>query len=176
MQDFYIMMFIVGSIFLSVIILLIILLFRQKNKKRTSVKIIKANNRFKTKNFYGTMKEVFTVDGQTYNYDHLCEIKRGFGFDIFYFDKNPNPIKFNDIDKTAIISSKNLNDIMKNDLIEKLFNSNGEKSLTKILLIALIFLSVAIIIIMLVNKPSLNLANTPENIALIEQAIRNVIR
>lgn len=166
----------IALIFVLSIVLLIVFIKRMRAKS-TRVYFIYDDNNIKTKR-YKNIQEKFDFEGKTYLYDSKFALKKMFSQHIFYYVKNPNPIDFTTgKNREVSISSQNLNKLLKDDLIGKLFGTQDvlEKAQSVLILVGVLIGIVVLFLMIKINSGGVNLADNPQNREILKSVIQEVI-
>lgn len=170
MEGIPIFIWILVAMFVIFIIVAIIIYRLFIIKRRTIIHIIKPN---------GTMQNVAMMDApeqivvekKTYIYDKSCEIKAFWGYHIYFFYNNPNPIHFNSKNFQVELKSADVQTILESDLIQKLFSTENLDKLILVLVIVAICIGLANGVITFSQPNTATLVNNNQTIETIKQGV-----
>jgi hypothetical protein len=149
-------------------------------RKRTTLSVIMPDKKVISKSYWGTLEKKMPVGDGEYIIDDTCIIKTWWGFKLFYFYGNPNPINFDFYKNqpTQIATkSQDLKVFHESDLINKLFAVKNLDNIIMLLVIGSILLNLATLIIVLTKgQPPVNLSNSANNTQIIVNAVKIAIR
>jgi len=172
---------IVGTIlFFSSAITMLILILR-KRFLRDTIKVCFVSkgghierSRYKQKDIGTTIKN----GRKRYKFDPKAVLTTFWGKEIYFSKETTNPLYFNEqgeID-TSKINSENLNAIIETELIAKLFKDEIFNTENILLLVSIVLSIVGIVLLLVIKTKGVQIANTPENIALLKDVLTQVIK
>jgi hypothetical protein len=134
----------------------------------------------RSKNFFRPLNKTEMVEDGEYFIDDKCLIRGFWGYSIYYFYGNPNPINF-DFDKNIPhdigTKAQDLKTFHDSDLIKKLFATESLENIIMYLCIGIALLSLATLIVIFTKQTGhVELANTQNNTQIIANAVRMAIR
>ena len=149
-------------------------------RKRTLVTIIMPDKTKTAKNFFRALNKTEKVGDGEYFIDDKCLIRGFWGYSIFYFYGNPNPIHF-DFDRNIPhdigTKAQDLKTFHESDLIKKLFTLDNLENYILYLCIAIGLICIATLIVLITKQTGqVVLANTQNNTQIIANAVRMAIR
>lgn len=149
-------------------------------RRRTTLFVILPDKTFETKSFYGRVNKTMKVGNGQYIIDDTCMIRGFWGFKLYYFFGNPNPINFDftrNLSHEIGTKSQDLKSFHESDLITKLFATENLEQLILYLVIGSCLLSVVtLIVIFTKGQPQVTLANNANNTQMIINAVKIAIK
>jgi len=164
------------SMFLLGIVLMIVLIKKARSNS-TRAYFIYDDNNIQTKR-YKRINQKFEYESKTYLYDEKFALKKIFSQHIFYYVGSPNPIDFSQVKNKKIeISSQNLNKLLKDDLISKLFGTQDalEKIQGILILLTIILTAVTLFMVFQMKNQGVELAQSQLNRDFIISAVKQAI-
>lgn len=165
-----------GLITLSIGVLILgtyflIRLLRKRRQYSVLMNIIGNDGVIKKKRIRDPPKR-FKVNKKSYVYDQECELKDKWHKQLYYWENNPNPIRFDRPKQELQLNSANLTKVVENNFIQQLFSTDDLITATNLLLFAAVGGVALILYLMLVDPPAVTLIASDVNNQLIMDACR----
>lgn len=139
-----------GILLLCLILVGILIIFKISDKKKIRVTIIDKTykyNRFKVKT--KTLSDGIKYGDDTYIFDSECLVKGKWLDEIYFYQGNPNPIRFKHGSEDLKYTSKDLQKVLDSNLIEKLFSEKRLETIELLQIITLIAVAIILLIVAL---------------------------
>lgn len=149
-------------------------------RKKTLLTIIMPDKTVSTKNFFRPLSKTEKVGDGEYFIDEKCLIRSFWGYKLYYFFGNPNPIAF-DFDKNIPhdigTKSQDIKTFHESDLIKKLFATESLENIIMYICIGIGLVCLATLILVVTKStPQVTLENNQNNTQVIINAVRMAIR
>lgn len=149
-------------------------------RKKTLITIIMPDKTVITKNFFRPLNKTEVVHDGEYFVDEKCLIRSFWGYKLYYFYGNPNPIIY-DFDRNIPhdigTKSQDIKTFHESDLIKKLFSLDSLENIIMYICIGIGLLCLVILILIITKQtPQVTLANNQNNTQIIINAVRMAIR
>lgn len=151
-------------------------LYYLKKSQKTKLKVNIISDDMTGEHFFvKNIDEKIEHKSGTYIYDSSCVIKRSKYYEVFYNRGNPNPIKFDFKKSNVEMTSKNLKGVIETTLIKELFDGGVFSTENILIIVCMVISGISLFMIFSMFNGGVSIANNPENLQVIETAVRNVI-
>ena len=149
-------------------------------RRRTTLIVIRPDKTIHNKSIFGSVGKTEQVGDGHYFIDDKCIVRTFWGYKLYYFYGNPNPINF-DFDKNTPhdigTKAQDFKSWHETDLINKLFALDSLENLILYLVIGSCILSLATLVVVFTKgQPQVTLAHNMNNTQLIIDAVKVAIR